>query len=87
MVSTTAKRSAKFATDSPEEVRNIVQEALTSPNAVFETNNQDDSFRVIAALGRVVVTKGQTKVRVSVGPNLEGDWINGMHFLKAKNVV
>lgn len=75
LASTAAKRSAKFATDDPEEVRNIVQEALTSPNAVFESNNDGDSFRTIADLGRAVGTKGQNKVRVVIGPDSQGNWI------------
>ncbi|MEP4888935.1 MAG: RHS repeat-associated core domain-containing protein [Aliiglaciecola sp.] len=67
LLDSTAKRSAKFNTNSFDDVQSIVAEALRSPNARFMTNNADDSFRVVTDLGRTVGSKGQTSVRVIVG--------------------
>lgn len=69
LLSTKAKRAAKFNTNDPETIRQIIDEALTSPSAVFESNNDGYSFRVITNLGREIGTKGQTKIRVIVGPD------------------
>ncbi|WP_041620431.1 RHS repeat-associated core domain-containing protein [Stanieria cyanosphaera] len=65
--STTAKRAAKFNTDDVNDVRDIVQEALRSPDAQFFPNNTDGSVRVVTDLKRPIGTKGQTKVRVIIG--------------------
>jgi hypothetical protein len=75
LLSTKAKRAAKFNTNDPETIRKVLYEALTSSDAVFESNNDGYSFRVITDLGREIGTKGQTKIRVIVGPDSkEGYW-------------
>ncbi|WP_438422328.1 hypothetical protein [Aquimarina macrocephali] len=58
----------KFNTTDIGIARQIVQEALRSPNAQFLSNpNLLNTFRVHTNLGRVIGTKGQTSVRVIVG--------------------
>ncbi|WP_241579677.1 hypothetical protein [Rosenbergiella nectarea] len=64
---TTARKSAQFNTANIENVRGLVKEALTSPNAKFMVNNQDNSFRVVADMGRIIGTKKQTAIRISIG--------------------
>ncbi len=67
LLGSTAKRSAKFVTNDFGDVRAVVAEALRSPNAMFLPNNVEGSFQVVTDLGRIIGTKGQTKVRVIVG--------------------
>lgn len=63
-----SQSKARFATDSLDEVRGIVQEALRSPNAQFLPNpNVPGTFRVVTDLGRSIGAKGQTAVRAIVG--------------------
>ncbi|WP_024550140.1 VENN motif pre-toxin domain-containing protein [Siccibacter turicensis] len=67
MIGTSASRSAQFNTNSLEEIRTLVKDALNSPDALFLPNNQPGSFRVVADLGMPIGTKGQTSVRIIVG--------------------
>ncbi|SCC32082.1 hypothetical protein [Gilliamella intestini] len=67
MVGTTATRSAQFNTNNVSEIRNIVKEALKSPNAIFLPNNIEGSFRVVVDMGRAIGTKGQTSIRLIIG--------------------
>ncbi|WP_241649429.1 hypothetical protein [Rosenbergiella collisarenosi] len=67
LLGTTARKSAQFNTANIENVRGLVKEALTSPNAKFMVNNEDNSFRVVADMGRVIGTKKQTAIRISIG--------------------
>ena len=68
LLDSTAKRPAKFNTNSFDDIRSMVAEALNSPSAKFLPNGESaDSFRVIADMGREVGTKGQTSIRAAVG--------------------
>ncbi len=67
LLGTTARKSAQFNTANIENVRGSVKEALTSPNAEFMVNNGDNSFRVVTDMGRVIGTKKQTVIRISIG--------------------
>lgn len=69
MLSSTAKRAAKFNTNNIKNIRAIVSEALKKSDANFLPNNVEGSFRVVTNLGRVIGSKGQTSVRVIVGNN------------------
>lgn len=63
-----AGSKARFATDSADEVRALVQEGLRSPNAVFAPNpNLEGTFRVITDMGRAIGIKGQQFLRTIVG--------------------
>jgi hypothetical protein len=67
LLDSTAKRTAKFNTNSFDDIHSIVAEALRSPNAAFMENDGANSFCVVVDLGRVIGSKGQTSVRVIVG--------------------
>ncbi|UAB73126.1 VCBS repeat-containing protein [Vibrio sp. SCSIO 43132] len=67
LLGSTAKRAAKFNSNSISDVQRVVAEALRSSSARFMKNNADDSFRVVADLGREIGSKGQTSVRVIIG--------------------
>lgn len=60
-------RWAKFNVGTPNGVRRIVYEALRSPNRVVSIQ-ADGRYRIVADLGRVIGTKGQTAVRVIMTP-------------------
>jgi hypothetical protein len=63
-----AGSKARFATDSADEVRALVQEGLRSPNAIFAPNpNLEGTFRVITDMGRAIGIKGQQFLRTIVG--------------------
>lgn len=62
-----SQSKARFATDSVEEVRELVQEALRSPNAAFLPNpNVPGTFRIVTNMGRAIGPRGQQNLRVVV---------------------
>ncbi len=63
MLSSTAKRAAKFTTDNMDEVRPIIQQALRSENLQFLPNSAG-GIKGVVDMGRVIGTKGQTGLRV-----------------------
>ncbi|GAA5107654.1 hypothetical protein GCM10023211_09010 [Orbus sasakiae] len=67
MLGTAASRSAQFNTNNVSDIRNLVEEALNSPNAQFLPNNVENSFRVVVDMERKIGTKGQTSIRIIIG--------------------
>lgn len=59
-------RGGKFATDDIGEAQSLVAEALRSEGAMFLPNQLDETFRVVADLGRAIGTRGETRVRAIV---------------------
>lgn len=57
----------EFATDSVDDVNNMVKEGFKYSNAQFLPNNQPNSYKVIMDLGKSIGTKGETKIQVIVG--------------------
>lgn len=75
MRTNTSQSKARFNTDSFDEVRGWVAEALRSTRAQFRPNGSSpDSFRMVVDMGREIGTKGQRRIRVVVTD--EGDIIN-----------
>ncbi|MBE0367045.1 hypothetical protein [Pseudoalteromonas aurantia] len=68
LLDSTAKRARKFNSNSLNDVRSIVQEALRSPDTKFMPN-PDGGFRVVTDLGRKIGSKGETSIRIAVGEN------------------
>ncbi|MES9814032.1 MAG: RHS repeat-associated core domain-containing protein [Candidatus Thiodiazotropha sp.] len=67
MRTTTAKGKARFNTDSDDQVRQWVADALRSPRAQFRPNGDStDTFRMVVDMGIEVGIKGQRKIRVIV---------------------
>ena len=77
MLGTTARKSAQFNTANIDNVRGLVKEALASPNAKFMVNNEDNSFRVVTDMGRVIGTKNRRLSGYQSGATVK----YGMHSL------
>jgi hypothetical protein len=61
-------RWSRFSTNSQTQIRDWIQEALTSPNARFYPNGDNaNSFQVITDMGYTIGTKGQTSIKIIVG--------------------
>lgn len=68
------KNAAKFNVTTVKDARLIVKEALESPKGQFLLNKTppdgtiiENSYVIITDLGRVIGTKGQTKVKTIIG--------------------
>ena len=65
-----SQSKAKFLTDNIDEIRDLVQEALRSPDALFLANEGlSDSLRIVVNLGKAVGVKGQQALRIIVKDN------------------
>lgn len=63
-----SQSKARFNTNNTDEIRDIVESVLRSPNARFLPNpNLPGTFRVVGSLEREIGVKGQKNIRIIVG--------------------
>jgi RHS repeat-associated protein len=65
-LSTASNNKAKFASSDIPQIQKWVAEGLRSEGAEFRTNPLENTFRVVADLGRPIGTRGETKIRAAV---------------------